>query len=335
MAGLTRLRPMAAYGIGATALVAARGFCPDGQLLIKRETSNLGGSIKARTAYFILQDLCQRVGDLAGRTLIDSTSGNLGIALARLGSDLGLRVICAVDPTVAEEKLAIIEAAGGEVCVVDPAGCPDFRAARIAYVKRTAEELGHFWPNQYANEAGMRAHADSTGPEIWAATGGQVDTVVSAVGTGGTICGLGQFFRQTGRPVSIVGVEPVGSTIFGGSTGPYLSSGSGLDGPSALVRRHGGVIDLFAKVSDAAAIAACLEFSNREDFDVGLTGAAAALVGRHLASRHPDKRVVVIAADGADNYRSALAGNNAGVPADAAQSLVLEQPPWTFALSPT
>ena len=335
MARLTHLQPMATYGIGATALLPARGFCPDGRLFIKREASNMGGSIKARTAYYILQDLCQRVGELAGRTLIESTSGNLGIALARLGNDLGLRVICAVDPTVAQEKLALIEAAGGEICVVDPGGCPDFRAARIAHVKRIADELGHLWPNQYANEAGMRAHADTTGPEIWADTAGQVDMVVSAVGTGGTICGLGQFFRKTGRPVSIVGVEPVGSTIFGGSPGPYLSSGSGLDGPSVLVQQHGSLIDFFAKVPDSAAITACLEFSNCEDFDVGLTGIAAALVGRQLARRYPDKLVVAVAADGADNYRSVLVGTSVGGLIDTPQSLALEPPPWTCELNPT
>jgi cysteine synthase len=300
------LRRTEEYGIGMTGLVPARSFCPEGRLFIKREDGNLGGSIKARTAYFILKDLCRRMGDLAGLTLIESTSGNLGIALARLGADLGVRVLCAVDPTVATEKLAMLAEAGGEIRMVHQAGGQDFRAARIAYVKKQAEETNCIWPNQYSNEVGMLAHEATTGPEIWAETNGLVDIVVVSVGTGGTICGIGSFLRSCGRDVLVVGVEPVGSIIFGGEPGPYLSSGAGLDGPSPLLQRHGSVIDLYAKVADDLAIAACREFAAKEPFGIGITGAASALVGRQLARLHPDKLVVAIAADGAENYRTII-----------------------------
>jgi cysteine synthase A len=204
----------------------------------------------------------------------------------------------------------------------------DFRAARIAYVRKQAEEAGWFWPNQYANEAGMLAHEATTGPEIWAATAGRVDIVVVAVGTGGTVCGIGRFLRSVDRDVCVVGVEPVGSTIFGGEAAAYLSSGAGLDGPSPLVQRHGSVIDLYAKVADDVAIAACREFAAKEPFGIGITGAAAALVARQLARRDPAKLVVAIAADSAENYRTIVASVPAPPGVDPDQEIGLHRPPW-------
>lgn len=322
------LRRTEEYGIGATELVPALSFCPEGGLFIKRESKNFGGSIKARTAYFILKDLCERMGDLAGLTLIESTSGNLGIALARLGADLGVRVLCAVDPTVAAEKLAMLAQAGGEVRMVEQVEGQDFRATRIAYVMKQAKETGCIWPNQYANEAGMLAHESTTGPEILSATNGRVDMVVAAVGTGGTICGIGRFLRSSGRNVVMVGVEPVGSTIFGGEPGAYLSSGAGMDGPSSLLQRHGRVVDLYAKVPDDVAIAACREFAAKEPFGIGITGAASALVGRQLARLHPDKIVVAIAADGVENYRTTMASVSAPPGSDRTVEFRLLPTPW-------
>jgi cysteine synthase len=322
------LRRAEEYGIGGTSLFRASSFCPEGCLFVKRESDNFGGSIKARTAYFILKDLCERMGDLSGLTLIESTSGNLGIALARLGADLGVRVLCAVDPTVATEKLAMLAEAGGEIRMVNQVDSLDFRAARIAYVKKQAEEAGCIWPNQYANEAGMLAHEVTTGPEIWAATNGRVDIVVVAVGTGGTICGIGRFLKSTGRNVLVVGVEPVGSTIFGGEPGAYLSSGAGMDGPSSLLQRYGLVVDLFTKVTDYVAIGACKEFAAREPFGIGITSAASALVARQLAAQHPDKLVVSIAADAAENYHTTIASVHAPPRSDRIEEFRLLPPPW-------
>lgn len=304
---MNHLRALADCGIGRTPCLAASRFCPEGRLLIKLESGNRSGSIKARTAWYLLDESVRAGRVKQGSTLVESTSGNLGLALADLGRQVGASTVCVVDPTVSEAKISKLVAAGAEVLFARlDEKFRDYPTARIAEVERLVKERGWIWLNQYATPAGMKAHEETTGPEIWTDTAGRIDCVVAAVGTGGTICGIGRYLKQVAPAIQVVAVEPVGSTIFGGHPGPFISAGSGLAGPSSLVKRFGNVIDFVAKVPDAMAASICNSFAQTEAFTVGITGAAAAAVARQIIIQHPDWSVVALAADGCENYADAL-----------------------------
>ncbi|MDR6774847.1 pyridoxal-phosphate dependent enzyme [Azospirillum sp. BE72] len=299
---MRRLRNMRDYGIGGTPLHWARDFCPQGQLALKLEQSNATGSIKARTAYYLLADMIQR-GDIEpGCRIVESTSGNLGLALAALAAEIGVGVTCLVDPTVVERKVDRLRACGAEVRVVERGGHPDHRSARMAEAERLGRRSGWLWPNQYANEAGMLAHEETTGPEILQALDGRVDVVVAPVGTGGTLLGIGRALKAHRPGIRLVAVEPEGSTIFGGRPGHYLSAGAGLHEPSPLLRRYGRCIDGFSKVDDETAIRTCLAVAECEPCTIGITAGAAVAVAARIAARNPDLVVVAIVPDAADNY---------------------------------
>jgi cysteine synthase len=136
---------------------------------------------------------------------------------------------------------------------------------------------------------------------------GLVDYVLSSVGSGGTICGIGLYMKQQSPATSIIAIEPKGSAIFGGETGSYLSAGAGMSYPPGLIKEHGHVIDYFCQVDDAAALRACEQFGSAEGFCVGITAGSVLVVASYLADRYPDKRIVAVAADGGDKYTSFFA----------------------------
>lgn len=302
------LSSIASYGIGATPMHRVCAFCQQGQLFLKFEQCNATGSIKARTAHFIVEDLIRRRMIEPGMTIVESTSGNLGVALALFGNEIGVSVVCLVDPTVPNSKVQRLREAGAEIRVVDLDDHVDYRSARMAKADRLSRQAGWVWPNQYENSAGMSAHEKTTGPEIWDALEGKVDCVVAAVGTGGTICGIARALKMRKPDVEIVAVEPLGSTIFGGTPSSYISAGAGLHEPSPLLHRHGRYIDRFAKVSDAIAIQTCHAIAHIENVSVGPTAGAAIAVAHRLAVAGPNRVVVAIVPDGSEGYDDILDG---------------------------
>lgn len=299
---MRRLRDMREYGIGGTPLHWACDFCPQGQLALKLEQFNATGSIKARTAYYLLADMIRRGEIESGCRIVESTSGNLGLALAALTAEIGVDVTCLVDPTVVERKVDRLRACGAEVRVVERGGHPDHRSARMAEAERLGRQPGWLWPNQYASEAGMLAHEETTGPEILRELAGRVDVVVAPVGTGGTLVGIARALKAHRPGIRMVAVEPEGSTIFGGRPGCYLSAGAGLHEPSPLLLRHARYVDGFSKVDDETAIQTCLAVAEREPCSIGITAGAAVAVAAHIATGNPDQIVVAIVPDAADNY---------------------------------
>lgn len=302
------LRNARDYGIGATPLHRARGICHRGQLFLKLEQFNATGSIKARTAYFLLRDLLRRGALTRGTTIVESTSGNLGLGFAALAEELGVKVVCLVDQTVAEVKIERLQESGAETRLIECCGDGDFRSARIAEAQRLGEQTGWVWPNQYGSDAAMLAHEETTAPEICEALHGYPDVVVASVGTGGTLLGIARAFKAHQPHVQIIAIEPAGSTIFGGLSHDYISAGAGLRAPSLLLRRYGRYIDRFSKVSDNVAIEMCHTVAAREPFTVGITAGAAIVVAAHVAAENPNRVVVAIVPDAADNYRSLLHG---------------------------
>jgi cysteine synthase len=292
------------FGIGDTPLIPLHGLTQCGQVWLKAEYANPYGGVKDRTAAYLLAWAAAEIGPNV--TVVESTSGNLGVALAHLGDSAGISVTLVMDASLPAQRIEEVRRAGASVRVVDsPGSGMTLRESRIASARELGDQPGWVWLNQYGNDAGVQAHEQTTGPEIWDHLHGGVDLVVASVGTGGTICGIGAALAAaTPRPL-IVGVEPVGSTISGGVDGEYLPAGSGMRGRPEIIDRYHGLVDLFAKVPDQVSAAWALDLLRRFGIEVGQTTGAAAAVAAMLATQR-DARVVVIAPDHGRAFRTAM-----------------------------
>ncbi len=180
---------------------------PRVRLLAKLEGNNPGGSVKDRPALFMLRKAEEEGRLAAGKTILEPTSGNTGIALAMIGAAKGYRVTLVMPACVSMERRSVLEAYGAEV-ILSPAEEATDGAIRMAHRILAEEPDRYFMPNQYANESNPLAHYETTGPEILAQTGGEIDAFVAGMGTSGTLMGAGRYLREHRPGVHIVGVEP-------------------------------------------------------------------------------------------------------------------------------
>jgi S-sulfo-L-cysteine synthase (O-acetyl-L-serine-dependent) len=196
--------------IGNTPLVELKVLSsnPRVRILAKLEGNNPGGSVKDRPALFMLTG-AERSGRLTrDRVILEPTSGNTGIALAMLGAARGYRVKLVMPACVSMERRRVLEAYGAEL-VLSPAGEATDGAIRLAHRILAEDPDRYFMPNQYANPDNVRAHYETTGPEIFSQTDGEVDVFVAGMGTGGTLMGVGRYLRERKPGIRIVGIEPV------------------------------------------------------------------------------------------------------------------------------
>jgi cysteine synthase B len=293
----------AVQAIGNTPLLrltryARRLGLPDSiELHLKTEWVNPGGSIKDRTALSIVRQ-AMRAGRLSGRqALIDSTSGNTGIAYAMLGAALGFPVTLVVPESASDERKRTLAAYGAEVRYSDPYEGSD-GAIRLVRELVAAEPDAYFFADQYNNPANVAAHFTTTGPEIWSQTDGGLTHFVAALGTTGTLMGAGRFLRAHGD-VQLIGVQP--AEAFHGIEGlKHL--------PTAIVP---GIFDphlpdRIEGIETEEAFAAARDLARYEGLFAGSsTGAnlaAAAKIGAELAERSEPGRIVVIGCDGGARY---------------------------------
>src|SRR5574337_923629 len=197
-----------------------------GELLAKLEYLNPGGSVKDRIGLAMLE-AAERDGKLRpGGTIVEPTSGNTGVGLAIAAAHKGYRCIFVMPDKMSQEKISILRAYGAEVVITPTAVEHDSPESYYSVSSRLAEEIpGGFKPDQYSNLANPQAHYETTAPEIWEQTGGELDAIVISVGTGGTISGIGRFFHERRPEVQIVGVDPEGSIYTAtdeGGVHPYL-----------------------------------------------------------------------------------------------------------------
>jgi len=321
-----RLANPETYGLGNTPICRARAYCPTGNLYLKIEKGNPNGSVKDRTAYYILKDLLETRRLKSDIKLVESSSGNLGLALAFFAHQLGVRFVCLVDPSIPIAKLERLRSAGVEVETVSLGNNPDYRSARIELARELDQQPDWIWTNQYDNPANFQAHFETTGPEIWDQLHGQLGYVICSVGTGGTVCGVGCYLKQQDPAIRVVAVEPLGSTIFGGTPGEYLNVGAGMRHPSGIIQRYGRVIDYYCKVGDQDALRECIRFLKTEGVSVGVTTGSVLVVASYLANRHPHSRVVAIAPDGGEGYSDLFAGASLSERGAAEISLVEYRP---------
>ena len=289
--------PQAAPGvlalIGRTPLVELRrldtGPC---RLFAKLESQNPGGSIKDRIALAMI-DAAEREGKLApGATLVEATAGNTGLGLALVAAQKGYKLILVVPDKMAREKVMHVKAMGAEVVTTRSdvgKGHPEYYqdiAERIA-----AETPGSFWVNQFANPANPQAHYDTTAPEIHAQMEGRVDAVVAGVGSGGTLTGIGRYFRDHSPLTEMVLADPVGSIL-----APLVNTGETIEAGSWAVEGIGedfvppnldlSLVRHAYSISDDEALAATRDLLVREGILAGSSsGTLLAAALTHLRHR--------------------------------------------------
>lgn len=293
--------------IGKTPLMEAvnmeKAYGLKARLLFKLEYFNPAGSVKDRVARAILEDAQERGLIREGSVLIEPTSGNTGIGLAAIAAVKGYRVILTMPETMSAERRNILKAYGAELVLTD--GAKGMNGA-IEKAKELADEIsGSFIPGQFVNAANPKAHWDTTGPEIWEDTDGDVDLFVAGVGTGGTLTGAGEFLKSKNPKLEAVAVEPASSPVLSqGKGGPHKIQGIGAGFVPKVLNTE--IYDEVFPVENDAAIETAKDIAKKEGVLVGISSGAAAYAAIALAKREGNrgKTIVAILPDGGDRYYS-------------------------------
>ena len=275
----------------------------EAKLLLKLEYLNPAGSVKDRAAKFMIED-AEKNGLLKpGSVIIEPTSGNTGIGLASIATVKGYRMILTMPDTMSVERINILKAYGAEVVLT--LGALGMQGA-VAKAEELAKELpGSFIPGQFDNQANAQAHRETTGPEIWQDTDGQVDIFVACVGTGGTITGTGEYLKSQSDKVRVIAVEPAASPLLSaGQAGPHKIQGIGANFVPSLLNTD--VYDEVVTVENDAAFEMAKLLGRTEGILVGISSGAALKAAVELAKRpeNKGKNIVVLLPDSGDRYYS-------------------------------
>lgn len=269
-------------------------------IFVKAEYENPTGSVKDRAAWYLLEDASRKGLLCSGSTVIEATSGNMGIALAALCKAKGYRCIIVMPDSMSKERQQRIAAEGAEV-VLTPGALGMTGAEERA--NALAQTIPHsFLTRQFENPANALAHYCTTGPEIWDQTGATVDIFVAGVGTGGTLTGTARFLKEKNPNIRIVAVEPAGSPLLSsGKAGSHGIQGIGANFiPDVL---DTSILDAICTVTDDDAFATAKGLG-QAGIAVGISAGANVYAARQLAAQYPGKRIVTILPDSADRYTS-------------------------------
>ena len=291
--------------IGGTPLLRLSRFAPGMNLLAKLERQNPAGSAKDRVALSMLR-AAEAEGRLEkGGMVIEPTSGNTGIGLAALAAVLGYRAVIVMPDSMSPERIKLIAAYGAEV-VLTP-GAEGMAGAVAKADEIAAANPGSIVAGQFSNPANPRAHYETTGPEIWRDTDGDIAAFVAGAGTGGTITGVGRYLKEQDPSIRIVAMEPASSPLLTrGYAGPHAIQGIGANFvPEAL---DTSVYDEVVTVTDEDALAAMRELAVKEGLLCGVSSGAAAFAARELAQRpeFQGKSIVCLLPDTGERYLSIM-----------------------------
>ena len=312
---MAREYPSALELVGGTPVVRleaiGRGVKP--RLLAKLEYLNPGGSVKDRIGLAMIER-AEREGKLKpGGTIVEPTSGNTGVGLAIAAAQKGYRCIFVMPDKMSQEKISMLRAYGADVVITPTAVEPDSPESYYSVSSRLAEEIpGGFKPDQYSNMANPQAHYDVTGPEIWEQTGGEIEAIVISVGTGGTITGVGRYFKERKADVLIVGADPAGSVFTAKDekdVHPYLVEGIGKDSwPQTL---DASVVDEWVRVSDRDSFLTARRLAIEEGLLAGGSGGTTVWAALEIAKRFgPDATILTMIPDSGRSYMSKFYDDN-------------------------
>ena len=289
--------------IGDTPLVKVP-FSTEAEVFAKLEYLNPGGSVKDRSAKFIIEE-AEKNGLLKkGGTIIESSSGNQGVACAMIGAIKGYKVIITASPAMSEEKVKTIKAYGAQVVMCPSCSVDDPRSRHSIARKIQEDTLNSFMPNQYQNPSNPKAHYSSLGPEIWEQTSGRVTHVFAAAGTGGTISGIGKFLKEKNPHIKIMAVDV--DTSYHSTNGnpkPYRMEGIGIDFGTGCLDES--IIDQFFPVSDEHGLGMLKTMAREYGLLMGTgSGAVSYAVQQYLKNLKKSDCVVMIFGDSGRAYLS-------------------------------
>jgi len=292
---------------GKTPLIALENYGKDleGNLIVKLERNNPAGSIKDRAAKYMIEE-AEKKGVLKdGSTIIEPTSGNTGIGIAAIAASKGYKAIIVMSEAMTVERQNLIKAYGAEVVLTPAAGG---MKASIEKAEELSYKVENSWiAGQFDNRDNVKAHIETTGPEIWEDTDGNVDFLVAGIGTGGTLTGTGEYLKSKNPSIKVIAVEPKAS--------PVLTEGIKAAAPHKIQGIGAGLIpsilnttlyDEVISVSNEDAWETTRQLAVKEGLLCGISSGAALAAGRELASRPENKKknIVVILPDTGERYLS-------------------------------
>jgi len=299
--------------IGNTPLIRLRGASEltGCEILGKAEFLNPGGSVKDRAGLYLVLDGEKRGLLKRGGLIVEGTAGNTGIGLALVGNARGYRTLIVIPNTQSQEKKDMLRLCGAELMEVPAVPYKDPNNY-VHVSERVAKERGAFWANQWDNTANADGHYASTGPEIWAQTGGKVDGFVCAIGTGGTLAGVSRFLKEKNRNIRIALADPYGAAMYSWfKRGELKSEGSSVTegiGQGRVTKNVAmAIVDEAYQIPDAEALPLVFDLVRQEGLVLGgssaINVAGAIRLARDLGPGHT---IVTILADSGTRYQSKL-----------------------------